>query len=84
MVMCEFKWGWLGSVLTVVGGLGYGFRWMGRRWVGFSGLAYEFQLMVKSFKPCTTIEVVAISLLLYFVFSLFFFCSFLFFFGSCL
>ena len=26
MVMCEFKWGWLGSVLTVVGGLGC--RWI--------------------------------------------------------
>ena len=33
--------GWV-RLLVDSGGLGYGFRWMGQRWVGFGGLACEF------------------------------------------
>ena len=36
-MMCGFRWCRRGSVLTMVGGLGCGFQWMGWRWGGFGG-----------------------------------------------
>ena len=54
MVMCGFRWGWLGSVSMVVGGISLSDRWIGggwvrlwvlmdgSRWVDFGGLACEF------------------------------------------